>query len=373
MNYIGVDLHKDSMSIVAVNEKGSIFLKERIPTKCIGKIEEFFNKDICPCVVACEAIGFYHWFYDLISDKVEKFILANPIEIKKYSWNDPKTDFRDATRLAFLSLSGEFERNRCLSCYIPDKTIRTFRELTRMRTNLVCKKTSFINSARRIFLKNNLSGPKILNSNTLCSFVDRFSDKFNEYHRKILYMISETLFYIERQISEVERDIYKFLKMPRFTKIHQILTTIPGIGDMVAATLISEIGDFKRFPEPDFLCSYAGMTPRVFQSGENIRYGKITKQGPTYIRKALINASWVSVREDERIRRIFIRIAKRRGRKKAIVAIGRKILVWSWHLVVNEQTWENFYNKIPTKNRSGMTLKRLLKERDEFIKKNSVK
>ncbi|MCM8771948.1 MAG: hypothetical protein NC922_02545 [Candidatus Omnitrophica bacterium] len=85
MNYIGVDLHKDSISIVAVNEKGSISLKERIPTKCIGKIEEFFNKDIGSCVVAYEAIGFYHWFYDLISDKVEKFILANPIEIKKYS------------------------------------------------------------------------------------------------------------------------------------------------------------------------------------------------------------------------------------------------------------------------------------------------
>jgi transposase len=87
---------------------------------------------------------------------------------------------------------------------------------------------------------------------------------------------------------------------------------------MVSAVLISEIGDFKRFPQPDFLASYAGVVPRVFQSDTKIRYGKITKQGSVYIRYALINASWVAVREDRRIREIFIRIAKRAGRKKQL-------------------------------------------------------
>ncbi|MGC8804431.1 MAG: hypothetical protein ACP5QD_00625, partial [Candidatus Ratteibacteria bacterium] len=80
---------------------------------------------------------------------------------------------------------------------------------------------------------------------------------------------------------------------------------------------------------------------------------------------------WVGVRESEKIRKIFIRIAKRQGRKKAIVAIGRKTLVWSWHLVVNEENWEEFCKRNPTEKRSGMTLKRLLNQRDEFIKKNS--
>jgi len=115
MNYIGVDLHKDSMSIIGVRKNGDIFVKERIPTKCIGKIEKFFSQDsIHPCVVICESIGFYHWFYDLISNKVEKFILANTVETKKYSWNNPKTDFRDATKLALLFAGGEFERNRSI-------------------------------------------------------------------------------------------------------------------------------------------------------------------------------------------------------------------------------------------------------------------
>lgn len=375
MNYIGVDLHKDSMSIVGINENDVIFVKERIPTKCTFKIEEFFSRDdIKPFKIACEAVGFYHWFYDICEGKTIKFILANPIEVKKYSWNEPKTDFKDATKLAYLLKNGEFDRNKSLSCYVPTKIERTFREITRQRANTVRRKVSLINSARRIFLKNNLCGPKIITSHSLCSFIDKFYDKFNEYHIKFLFMISENLFYIERQISEIEREIYKFLSIDKFKKMHQIITTIPGIGDMVSATLISEIGDFERFTEPEYLSSYAGLVPKVFQSGDKTRYGKITKQGSTYIRRALINASWVSIREDEKIRRIFTRIAKRRGRKKAIVAISRRLLCWCWHLVINNETWNEFI-KNPMENRSAMTLKRFLnkiEERDEFIKKNSV-
>ena len=237
-------------------------------------------------------------------------------------------------------------------------------------------KRQIINSARRIFLKNNLAGPKILNYSTLSQFVNKYGDRFNEMHRKFLYMFAENLFYLEKQISDIERDIYNFLSMERFKNIHQILITIPGVGDMVSAVLISEIGDFKRFPDPKFLASYAGMVPRVFQSDTKLKYGKITKQGSAYIRYALINASWVAVRENKKIREIFIRIAKRAGRKKAIVAIGRKILVWSWHLVINNESWQSFNDKFTAEHRSGMTLKWVLNEiekRDEFIKKSSIK
>jgi len=376
MNYIGVDLHKDNMTIVGVNEKGDVFVKERMAPKCIGKIEEFFSQEsLHPCKIVCESIGFYHWFYDLISQKVDQFILANPIETRKYSWNNPKTDFRDATKLALLLAGGEFERNKSLSCYIPDKVERAFRETTRVRFHLVRRKTSIINSARRIFLKNNLAGPKILNYSTLSQFINKYGDRFNEIHRKFLYIFAEDLFYLEKQISDIEREIHNFLSMERFARIHKILITIPGVGDMVSAVLISEIGNFRRFQDPEFLASYAGMVPKVFQSDQKIRYGKITKEGSVYIRYALVNASWVAVREDERIRRIFGRIAKRAGRKKAIVAIGRKILIWSWHLVIKNETWGSLNNEFPAENRSGMTLERVLnemKKRDEFIQKNSV-
>jgi Transposase and inactivated derivatives len=260
--------------IIKYFRSSQIIFKE--DSSCAIKIDEFFSQQFLhPCKLVCESIGFYHWFYDLVSPKVEQFILANPIETKKHSWNNPKTDFKDATKLAFLLAGGEFERNKSLSCYIPDKIERTFRETTRTRFHLVRRKTSIINSARRIFLKNNLAGPKILNYSTLCQFINKYGDKFNEMHRKFLYMLAENLFYMEKQISEIERDIYKFLSMERFKNIHQILITIPGVGDMVSAVLISEIGDFKRFPQPNFLASYAGVVPRVFQSDKKLDMAKL--------------------------------------------------------------------------------------------------
>ncbi|MCM8817845.1 MAG: IS110 family transposase [Candidatus Omnitrophica bacterium] len=371
MNYIGVDLHKDSMTIVGCRENGEIFVKDKIACKCINKIEKFFlQEQLQPCSVAVEAIGFYHWFFDLLEGKVEKFILANPIETRKYSWDQPKTDFKDATKLAILLAGGEFERNKSLSCFIPDKALRTFRELTRQRHNLVCHHTCLVNSARRIFLKNNLSGPKVLTATTLENFLTQFGEKFPEYHRQFLYTIADNLLYNERQTTKLERNIEQFLHLERFQKLHEILTSIPGIGDMVAATLISEIGDFSRFQAPDKLACYCGLVPMLWQSANTVRYGKVTKKGPVYVRRVLVNAAWVSIRQDDKPRRIFNRISKRAGRKKAIVAIARKLLVWSWYLVAEDEKWKTIATSNLTINLSGMTLMRLLKKAE--IRDNSL-
>lgn len=364
MTYIGVDLHKDSMTIVCCDKQGEFIRKERIPCKCVGKIEEFFAQpQLHPCTVVVEAIGFYHWLFDLLEGKVEKLVLANPVETRKYCWDQAKTDFRDARKLALMLAGGEFERNKSLSCFVPDKTLRTFRELTRYRHNLVDRHTSLANSAHRILLKNNLAGPKNINGKSLESFLSRFGEKFSVYHKNFLMQISENLFYNERQIKQVEQEIQPFLHMDRFKQFYDILTSIPGIGDTVSASLISEIGDFSRFDHPDKLASYAGLCPRVFASDKTVRYGKITKKGSVFIRKSLINAAWVSIREDEKPRRIFNRVCKRAGRKKAVVAIARKLLVWIWYLVAEGEKWHAISTRPDslTSNKSGVTLVRLLK------------
>ncbi len=362
MNYLGVDLHKDSLAVVGCDEEGTIFLKERLACKCVHKVEQFFlQASLQPCTVIVEAIGFYHWLFDLLEGKVARLVLANPGEVRKYAWDQPKTDFRDATKLAHLFCNGEFERNRSLVCFVPDKELRILRELTRARHHLVCHHTSLVNSARRIFLKNNLSGPRVVTAATLETFLHRFGERFPEYHRKFLYTLSENLFRNERQITEIEREIDKFLHLERFKSVHQTLTSIPGIGDMVAATLISEIGDFSRFPTPEKLAGYCGLVPRVWQSDSTVRYGRVTKKGPLNVRKVLVNAAWVSIREEGKTRRIFHRIARRAGRKKAIVAVARKLLVWSWYLVTEKEKWETIATTNLAERKSGVTLMRLLK------------
>ena len=364
MIYIGVDLHKDSMTIVCCDEQGNWISQEKIACKCTGKIEKFFAQpQLHPCTVVVEAIGFYHWLFDLLENKVETLILANPVETRKYSWDQPKTDCRDAKKLALLLSGGEFQRNKSLACFVPDTSLRTFRELTRHRHNLVRQHTSLINSAHRILLKNNLAGPKNITGSSLELFLTRFGKKFSIYHKNFLMQISENLFYNERQIKQTEQEIESFLHLERFKPLYEILTSIPGIGNTVCACLISEIGDFSRFDHPDKLASYAGLCPRVFASDKTVRYGKITKKGSVFIRKALINAAWVAIREDDKPRRIFNRVCKRAGRKKAVVAIARKLLVWIWYLMAENEKWKAISTRPDslTSNKSGVTLIRLLK------------
>jgi transposase len=106
------------------------------------------------------------------------------------------------------------------------------------------------------------------------------------------------------------------------------LQAIPGIGLLTAATVLAEVGDFARFPSADHLCSWAGLTPKERSSAENLRRGRITKQGSRWLRWALVEAA-VTAERDPGLRALYTRIAARGGRNgKSIarVAVARRLL-----------------------------------------------
>jgi len=337
MYHVGVDLHKDSMTVAVGNEVGEIVRTEKIPCKCINKVRDFFSQpEISSSRVAVEAVGFYHWFWDEVSPKVAQMVLANAIETHKYS-KDPKTDFRDAKRLAHLSCSGEFERNQSLNVFVPDLELRTLREVTRHRDSLARNRASVKNRIRRYCLKKNLPGPKVLDAASYQKWLFANEDKFSSFHRFALRELEDQLILLSRQIKDTERIITEFMEKERLKETKRILCSIPGVGEIVAATIIAEVGDFSRFPSAEQLTSYAGLVPRVFQSGQSERHGRVTKEGPANLRWMLQQAAWVAIRQDRRIHQTFERIARKAGRKKAAVAIARKILVWAWYLIKDKK------------------------------------
>ena len=97
--------------------------------------------------------------------------------------------------------------------------------------------------------------------------------------------------------------------------------------------ILSAIGDIQRFPSAKKLVGYAGLGARVHASGQTHQTGGITKQGRKELRAALIEAAWVTVRFDPAWKEQFDRLAQRIGRRKAIVAIARKLLVVIWHVL----------------------------------------
>lgn len=101
--------------------------------------------------------------------------------------------------------------------------------------------------------------------------------------------------------------------------------------------VLSAIGDIQRFPSAKKLVGYAGLGARVHASGQSYRTGAITKQGRRELRHALVESAWVAVRYDDSWKQQFARLADRIGRRKAIVAIARKLLVVIWHVLSKQR------------------------------------
>jgi len=124
----------------------------------------------------------------------------------------------------------------------------------------------------------------------------------------------------------------------------QILTSIPGIGFIGASTLIAEIGNIHDFEDADKLTKWAGLTPSVYQSANVTRTGSITKQGSRHIRWILVELAHVAIRSPGRLKSFFERLMPKKGYKKAIVAVARKMLRIVWHLLVHDEV---FADEVP--------------------------
>jgi transposase len=123
--------------------------------------------------------------------------------------------------------------------------------------------------------------------------------------------------------------------------VYGILTSFPGVALVSAATVIAEVGDFRRFPDAKAIGRYAGLNPRVFASGGKQRIGHIAKTGSADLRWILQQAAWTAIRCDEHVRGIFLRIAKRAGRKAAAVAVARKLLTWMHSAVTKGEPYRS--------------------------------
>jgi transposase len=143
--------------------------------------------------------------------------------------------------------------------------------------------------------------------------------------------------YLERQIAEINRDLKASGAEHPYVPL---LLTVPGIGWVLAFTIAAEIGEITRFASAKKLCGYTGLCPRVHQSGESDRRGPLTKQGPKYLRWAMLETTMHALRHpaySERYQRNKKRLGRQRGVRVAQIDIARKLTEAIWHLLTNNQ------------------------------------
>ena len=126
------------------------------------------------------------------------------------------------------------------------------------------------------------------------------------------------------QIKEIEKKLVEQASQDDSEKVYR---SVPGIGPVSSRVLSNELGDLsKRFENERSLFSFTGLTPSEHSSGDSIHKGHISRQGSSRIRKYLIEIAWRAIEQDPALKQIFERIAKTRGKKRAIVGIARKLI-----------------------------------------------
>ena len=142
---------------------------------------------------------------------------------------------------------------------------------------------------------------------------------------------------LDAQIDACERELRTLGAEHRYVPL---LLTCPGIAWILAFTIASEIGDIARFPSPRKLVGYSGLCPRVEQSGEQDRRGPLRKNGPNYLRWALVEAAHTAARHPAYLpvlERKRVQLGSRRGTKIAAIEVGRKLAEAIWHMLTRDQ------------------------------------
>jgi transposase len=331
---VGVDLHKDTLTACVFCGCCGEYSFQKISCKCRRQIAAYFAALPRPHTVAIESVGFYRWLWEMLEPIVEQLVLADATQARALAGRRLKTDREDALNIAQLLAAG-----RLPTSYAPPMDVQILRDLTRHRNGFSRQHARVLCRVKSIMNANNRPGPVGLASEGLIRYLKAQGEKLPARHVAMLWQCVDGLALTERQIAEAERTIGELVRRGFFQEVYEILLSFPGVALVTAATVIAEVGDFKRFADAKAIGRYAGLNPRVFASGGKQRIGHITKTGSPDLRWVLQQAAWTAIRCDEGVRRIFLRIAKRAGRKAAAVAVARKLLTWMHSAVIKGEPY----------------------------------
>ena len=331
----GIDLHKDTlMNCTLIRGSGEISWR-KIACKNREQIVEFFQALPRPHTVAIEAVGFYRWLWELLEPIVDKLVLADATQARALAGRRLKTDREDAANIAELLAAG-----RLPLAYAPPLEVQVLRDWTRQRNRLSRAHARALHGVKSIMNSNNRPGPARLSAGRLSGYLTAYQDRLPERHVRMLWQHQRQLSLLEEEIGLCERQIVTHLRSCSLAPVAELLQTAPGVGPVVAATVLAEIGDFQRFPDGKAIGRYAGLAPRLYASGGKERHGHISKTGPADLRWVLQQAAWTAIRCDERIKSQWLKISRTAGKKAAAVAIARKLLVILWQMARKQQPYQ---------------------------------
>jgi transposase len=323
MNYVGVDLHKQSISVCVMAKDGEQRkVVQRRSLKCVETqaIRGFFEQ-LGPFQMVVEATSSYEWLFLLVEDLADRCVLAHPKKLRVIAESKHKSDKIDAHILAeFLLL------DMIPEAYRPTPRVRQHRVLVRHRNALQRRITSVKCKLRHKLAFYNAD---IANLFTARGLVHLAQIAMSDADRFECDALQEQWTFFEGQLKNAEQELRSFAKTAPLAEreARAVLMTMPEVGPVTIDVVLSETGDARRFRSAKRIVAYAGLDPGLRESAGKAKQLSIAKEGSRLLRWALIETAWRLVNKSARWRRLFLQLQGSTGhKKKAIVAVARRVL-----------------------------------------------
>ena len=331
MYYCGLDVALSSSYLYLTDEKGRKQAAGEIPTSYLGlrhRLRPFVKGGL---KIALEAGNQTAWIYECLVELGAEVMVVNPAKVKLIAESRRKTDKIDAKILCeLLRLDGLPE-----PVHMPGRSARELRGLLVGRRQLVTARTKLGNVVRGLLRQEGirLPGRYLMTFKGWRELLGR-QDYRGDHLVPILSAYYESFVSLTRSIQALDKQL---AERERADERAGRLQTIPRVGRIASLTFLAAVDEVSRFGSSRKLVSYSGLCPTVRSSGERTEYGSISRAGRSELRAVWVQIAHLVVqdrhRETARLRRWYGRVAGKRGRKTAVVALARKLLTIAYRLL----------------------------------------
>ena len=288
MRYVGVDLHKQSISVCVVelaNRKRQIVERRRFRNDQVDEMENYFAS-LGAYQLVVEATASYEWFIELVEPSADRVVLAHPQHLRVIAHSKRKTDKLDAQTLAeFLAL------DQIPEAWRPTPRVREHRALVRHRNYVVKRITSVKNKLRRVLCHYNAD---VKNLFTKEGREYLATIKLSAADRFVTDQLCEELDQHSARLAAVDKQLRAFAKTAPVAEqeARAVLASMPCVGPVTIDVVLAEAGDVRRFGSQRKATAYAGLAPGIRESAGKSRQLGITKEGSRLLRAVLVETAW---------------------------------------------------------------------------------
>lgn len=336
---VGIDVHKKSWSIALIMK--CLFLKRYSCDPDVEMMIASLEKSYPGATfIFCYEAGFCgFWIYRKLTSLGYKCIVVNPADIPQTQKEElSKTDSIDCTKLA-----RELDKNSLTPIYIPEVDEEAFRDLYRVRSALIKDQTSTKNRIKSFLNRYNI---ELIDHDVRSNWSNKHLQKLKEVEfpslssriafRSFLKQLDDIIL----NISSLEQEIKKIIEVNNERKeVYNHLITIPGIGNICALGLLSELINMERFKSDNDLLSYIGLIPTTRNSGDKEYSRGVTFRHKRHLRNTIIESSWIAIRKDPALLLVFNKLCSRMNKNKAILRIAKKLIKRVRSIWVNKQDY----------------------------------